>query len=132
MRLNSPPSSLLLFFCPIDLIIHTKLPIWGKLKNCPLDCIDVDCHCGSGGSSNVEKTVLKILEAHIGWMLNEFHQSRSRHKTGWVSIVVLEKDAVELPGPVLKASDSISGQNTVLKTCCASLSTQSSLSASLL
>jgi len=51
-----------------------------------LDGIDVDCHCGRGGSSNVEKTVLKILEACV---------------TGQISIVVLEKDTVKLPGSVL-------------------------------
>jgi len=31
--------------------------------------------------------------------------------------IVLEKDAVELPGDILVSSDSISGQNTVLETC---------------
>jgi len=119
-RLKRLYSTYFFFFCPIDLIIHTKLAIWGKLKNCPSDCIDVNCHCGHGGSSNVEKTVLKPLEPCIGWMLNEFHWSR--HKAGWVSIVVLEKHTVKLPGSILIPSDSISGQNTILKTCIVTVS----------
>jgi len=114
-RLKRLYSTYFFFFCPIDLIIHTKLAIWGKLKNRPLDCIDINCHCGCGGSSNIEEAILKILEACVTGMLNEFHWSR--HKAGQVSIVVLEKDAVKLPGPVLISSYSISGQDSVLETC---------------
>jgi len=93
----------------------SKLAIWGKLQNCPSDGIDIDCHCGCGGSSNVEETVCKILEACVTGMLNEFHWSR--HPTGQVSIVVLEKHTVELPGAILKVGNSISGQDSILETC---------------
>jgi len=82
------------FFCPIDLVVNTKLAVLGKLENCPSDGINIDCNCGGRGSSNVEEAVLQVLEPCIGWMLDKFHWSR--HPTGGVSIVVLEKDTVKL------------------------------------
>jgi len=45
------------FFCPIDLVINRELAIWAELQNCPLDGIDVNCHCDRQGSSNVEEAV---------------------------------------------------------------------------
>jgi len=107
--------TLLLFFCQIDSVIHTKLPFFGKLENCPSDSIDVNCNCCGGGSSNVEERIIKILEPCIGRVFDQFH--RSRHPTGQVSIVVLEEYAVKLSSAVLLPSNSISGQNTVLNTC---------------
>jgi len=72
------------FFCPIDLVVSTQLAIRGKLKNGPLDGIDINCHSGHGGSCDVEETVLQVLESSIGRVFNQFHWPR--HKTCGVSV----------------------------------------------
>jgi len=35
------------FFFPIDLVVDAQLAIRCKLKNCPSDSIDINCHGGS-------------------------------------------------------------------------------------
>jgi len=77
------------FFCPIDLVVNTKLPVLCKLQNRPSDSINIDSHCGCRGSSNVEEAVLQVLESSIGWMFDQLHWSR--HPAGGVSIYLLEE-----------------------------------------
>jgi len=71
------------------MIRELPLAIRAKLQNCPSDSININCHCGSVGSSNVEETVLQVLESSIGWMFDQLHWSR--HPAGGVSIYLLEE-----------------------------------------
>jgi len=60
------------FFCPIDLVINNQLAIRVRLKNGPLDSIDINCHGGSHCRRNVEETVLQVLKPNIYWVFDQF------------------------------------------------------------
>jgi len=77
------------FFYPIDLVVNAQLAIRAKLQNGPLDGVDINHHCGRGGSSDVEETVLQILESSIGQVFSQFHWPR--HPSCGVSVYLLEE-----------------------------------------